>query len=79
MCEGAAVAAVRAGRLELVGGSVRAFDECLWCTQAAAPAWLAKTGLPLGAHPSLALALHSGRCAGLAGGDGPAAGCALSP
>ncbi len=47
--EGTAVAAVRAGALELAGGAARAFDECLWCTQAAAPAWLRSTGLPLGA------------------------------
>ena len=47
--ERTAVAAVRAGALELASGAVRAFDECLWCTQAAAPAWLRDTGLPLGA------------------------------
>ena len=46
--EGAAVAAVKLGSLELADGSCRAFDECLWCTQAAAPAWLQETGLPLG-------------------------------
>ena len=46
--EGAAVAAVEPSSLELAGGGSRAFDECLWCTQAAAPAWLRKTGLPLG-------------------------------
>ena len=46
--EGAAVAAVQPGSLELAGGGCCAFDECLWCTQAAAPAWLRKTGLPLG-------------------------------
>lgn len=51
--EGVAVAAVRKGRLELAGGAARDFDECLWCTQAAAPAWLRKTGLPLGAPPML--------------------------
>jgi hypothetical protein len=27
---------------------VLGFDECLWCTQAAAPAWLKETGLPTG-------------------------------
>ncbi|CAL8466157.1 g5693 [Coccomyxa elongata] len=45
--EGKGVAAVEAGRLILDDGRVEAFDEALWCTQAAAPAWLAETGLPL--------------------------------
>ncbi|KAK9840782.1 hypothetical protein WJX81_004350 [Elliptochloris bilobata] len=47
--ESAAVASVHPGRLKLADGSARDFDECLWCTQAAAPAWLQKTGLPLDA------------------------------
>ncbi|KAI8472012.1 MAG: selenide, water dikinase [Monoraphidium minutum] len=45
--EGTSVAAIAAGRLELEGGGGHAFDECLWCTQAAAAGWLAQTGLPL--------------------------------
>jgi predicted metal-binding transcription factor (methanogenesis marker protein 9) len=35
--------------LTLEGGDIEAFDEALWCTQAAAPSWLKDTGLPLGA------------------------------
>lgn len=27
---------------------VLSFDECLWCTQAAAAAWIRDTGLPTG-------------------------------
>lgn len=38
---------MEAGKLILDDGRVEAFDEALWCTQAAAPAWLAGTGLPL--------------------------------
>ena len=40
--------AVEAGRLLLESQPPEAFDECLWCTQAAAPAWLRHTGLNLG-------------------------------
>ena len=47
--EGRAVAAVEEGRLLMEGAPPEAFDECLWCTQACAPAWLGGTGLPLGA------------------------------
>ncbi|KAL3145556.1 hypothetical protein ABBQ32_003381 [Trebouxia sp. C0010 RCD-2024] len=43
--EGVGVREVRQGSLLLEDGSAEAFDECLWCTQASAPAWLAKTGL----------------------------------
>lgn len=39
---------MEAGKLILDDGRVEAFDEALWCTQAASPAWLAETGLPLG-------------------------------
>ena len=46
--EGRGVAAVEAGRLVLDDGIAEPFDEALWCTQAAAPAWLRDTGLPLG-------------------------------
>ncbi len=46
--EGRGVAAVEAGQLVLDDGSKETFDEALWCTQAAAPTWLADTGLPLG-------------------------------
>ncbi|KAK9902254.1 hypothetical protein WJX75_009733 [Coccomyxa subellipsoidea] len=45
--EGRGVAAVEAGRLVLDDGIAEPFDEALWCTQAAAPAWLRDTGLPL--------------------------------
>ena len=58
--EGAAVAAVQPGSLELADGGCRAFDECLWCTQAAAPAWLQKTGLPLGVPVGVKMNLHPG-------------------
>lgn len=44
-----AVAAVRAGALELVGGAVLPFSECIWCTQGGAQPWLRKTGLALDA------------------------------
>ena len=47
--EGTAVKKVEQGKLSLAGGEVLEFDECLWCTQAGAPAWLGSTGLPLGA------------------------------
>ncbi len=48
LIENRGVVAVEAGKLILDDGRVEAFDEALWCTQAAAPAWLAGTGLPLG-------------------------------
>ena len=50
--EGRAVAGVEEGRLLMSGAPPEAFDECLWCTQASAPAWLGATGLPLGARSS---------------------------
>ena len=40
-------------------GTEAAFDECLWCTQAAAPMWLAQTGLELGKAASRAWSGHS--------------------
>ena len=46
--EGVRVVAMEAGRLLLESQPPEAFDECLWCTQAAAPAWLRQTGLTLG-------------------------------
>ncbi len=50
------VAAARAGALKLArGGAPLAFDECLWCTAAGPPAWLAATGLPLGGGGFLAV------------------------
>lgn len=51
--EGVGVREVRQGSLLLEDGSAEAFDECLWCTQASAPAWLAKTGLQTGRPASL--------------------------
>ena len=67
--EGRGVTAVEQGRLLLDGDAPpEAFDECLWCTQACAPAWLAETGLPLGARPMRAALLgcicHACACAG---------------
>ena len=46
--EGVGVREVRQGSLLMEDGSEEPFDECLWCTQASAPAWLAKTGLQTG-------------------------------
>ena len=51
--EGVRVVAVEAGRLLLESQPPEAFDECLWCTQAAAPAWLRQTGLTLGTPAGL--------------------------
>eukprot|EP00878_Enallax_costatus_P045872 GHUV01055390.1.p1 GENE.GHUV01055390.1~~GHUV01055390.1.p1 ORF type:complete len:215 (+),score=34.56 GHUV01055390.1:91-735(+) len=42
------VTAVEAGRLMTDDGGWHAFDECLWCTQAAAANWIKQTGLPTG-------------------------------
>lgn len=50
--EDADVTAVHQGRLQLGHRESAAFDECLWATQAAAPNWLAQTGLQLGESPS---------------------------
>ena len=50
--EGTAVKKVEQGKLSLAGGEALGFDECLWCTQAGAPAWLGSTGLPLGTQSS---------------------------
>ena len=60
--EGRGVAAVEAGRLVLDDGSVETFDEALWCTQAAAPAWLRDTGLPLGVALTLSSRQLDGLC-----------------
>ena len=46
--EGVRIVAVEDGRLLLDSQEPEPFDECLWCTQAAAPAWLQSTDLPLG-------------------------------
>lgn len=46
------VAEVREEEAVLRGGETIPFDECVWCTGAAAPSWLPATGLPLGTrHP----------------------------
>lgn len=39
---------VQEGRLQTADGVWHAFDEALWCTQAAAAGWLRDTGLPVG-------------------------------
>lgn len=46
--EGSAVASVEPGRLYLANGKEHAFDECLWCTQAAPASWLDGVDLPKG-------------------------------
>lgn len=52
--EGIVVVAVEAGCLLVEAGrQPEAFDECLWCTQASAPAWLRHTDLSLGKHAPL--------------------------
>ncbi|KAA6421181.1 MAG: water dikinase [Trebouxia sp. A1-2] len=43
--EGVGIKQVQEGRLVLEDGAEQPFDECLWCTQASAPAWLTTTGL----------------------------------
>lgn len=53
--EDSAVVEVQAGSLHLGGGRAVAFDECLWCTQAAGAGWLAETGLPTVADGFLAV------------------------
>ena len=52
MREGVGIKQVQEGRLVLEDGTEQSFDECLWCTQASAPAWLTATGLQTGATPS---------------------------
>ena len=43
------VSEVKPGLLRLKDGQDVAFDECLWCTEAAAAPWLRQTpGLPTG-------------------------------
>ena len=46
--EGVRIAAVEDRQLLLDSRQSEAYDECLWCTQAAAPAWLRDTDLTLG-------------------------------
>jgi hypothetical protein len=48
--EGSAVQRVEAGLIVTEDGAKHAFDEALWCTQAAAAGWLKATGLPTGAQ-----------------------------
>ena len=47
--EGAAVASVSSNTLTTVADEAIAFDECLWCTQAAPARWLKDCELPKGA------------------------------
>lgn len=92
--ERAAVAEVlpRALRLEAEGGGgdnssgdeLAPFDECLWCTQAAAAGWLASTGLPLDAGGFVAIdeCLRADPSLGGPGNvfaAGDVAGCAAHP
>ncbi|KAK9804423.1 hypothetical protein WJX72_011939 [[Myrmecia] bisecta] len=44
--ENVAIQEVQKGRLVLTGGQEEIFDECLWCTSAAAAPWLQDTRLP---------------------------------
>ena len=46
--EGVGIKEVQEGLLVLEDGTEQQFDECLWCTQASAPAWLSDTGLQTG-------------------------------
>lgn len=46
ICEGTSVSAIEESALVTEGGERVAFDECLWCTQAAPAAWLQGTSLP---------------------------------
>ncbi|KAJ9509339.1 hypothetical protein QJQ45_001789 [Haematococcus lacustris] len=87
------VSSVTEGRMQLQpdgpGGSQGAgqvsceveFEECLWCTQAAAPSWLKTSGLPTDAQGFLAVdpCLHSqgGPLGVFAAGD--VASCAAHP
>ena len=45
-CPGGA-ASVGPGAVNLADGTVVAFNECMWCTQAVAASWLAASGLPV--------------------------------
>lgn len=56
MREGVGIREVQPGVLVLEDGTQQHFDECLWCTQASAPSWLATTGLQTG------LVQHPFRC-----------------
>lgn len=49
--QGAAVTSVSRNKLTTSSGLSIAFDECLWCTQAAPAAWLKDCDLPKGALP----------------------------
>lgn len=53
--EGVRVVSMSAGQLHLEARQPEAFDECLWCTQASAPAWLQETGLALGVPHCLSI------------------------
>ncbi len=44
--EGVEITSVSEGHLNRADGSAIAFDECLWCTSAAAAPWVRKSGLP---------------------------------
>ena len=50
---------MRDGELALDDGTSAPFDACLWCTQASPAAWVARTGLPTGAHHDVCLAMVS--------------------
>jgi hypothetical protein len=53
--ENTGISSVEPNRLVLENGQTAAFDECLWCTQAAAAGWLKGTGLPLTADGFVAI------------------------
>jgi selenide,water dikinase len=55
LLEGSGVKEVKPGQLVLEDGTEHAFDECLWCTQAGAAAWLRHTGLPTDGQGFLAI------------------------
>ena len=55
--EGVGIKEVQQGYLLLEDGTEQAFDECLWCTQASAPPWLAHTGLQTGTPSPFPLSL----------------------
>ena len=53
--EGVGIREVQPGVLVLEDGTQQPFDECLWCTQAAAPPWLPTTGLQTGRVQALSV------------------------
>ncbi|GJD50485.1 hypothetical protein OPKNFCMD_3227 [Methylobacterium crusticola] len=82
---GAPVAAVESGRLILAQGGVLPADEVVWATRAAAPSWLARTGLLLDPEGFVGVDAHlrawgrddvfaAGDCAAFAGRPVPKAG-----